>query len=137
VGKLTISVLEATIALYLQGNTKAIPVLRMIQAPREEIAARAARLAERISARPGLSVRLHDGESVIGGGSTPGQSLPTRLVAVAHERLSVQELEALLRRHSPPIIARAERDQLLIDLRTVSEDQDEDLAQAFEKLEAR
>jgi len=137
VGKLTISVLEATIALYLQGNTKAIPVLRMIQAPREEIAARAARLAERISARPGLSARLQDGESVIGGGSTPGQSLPTRLVAVAHERLSVQELEALLRRHSPPIIARAERDQLLIDLRTVSEDQDEDLAQAFEKLEAR
>lgn len=134
VDKLTIAALEATIDLYLRGDTKAIPALRMIHTGREEIASRAARLAERIAARPGISVRLQDGESVIGGGSTPGQSLPTKIIAVTHARHSAQELEALLRHNSPPIIARVEADQVLLDLRTVFEEQDEEIAQAFERL---
>lgn len=134
VDKLTIAALEATIDLYLRGDTKAIPALRMIHTGREEIASRAARLAERIGARPGISIRLEDGESVIGGGSTPGQSLPTKVIAVTHARHSAQELEALLRHNSPPIIARVEADQVLLDLRTVFEEQDEEIAQAFERL---
>ncbi len=134
VDKLTIAVLEATIALYMRGQSDAIPALRMIQTSREEIAVRAARLAEGIGARPGISASVEDGESVIGGGSTPGQSLPTKVVAIRHARRSAQELEALLRRNSPPIIARLERDELLLDLRTVFEDQDQSIAQAFEKI---
>ncbi len=134
VDKLTIAALEATIALYLREDAKAIPALRMIQTPQDEIVPRAGRLAERIAARPNLSARVEDGESVIGGGSTPGQSLPTKLVAVIHARRSAQELEALLRKNSPPIIARVERDRLLLDLRTVFEDQDEEITQAFERL---
>ena len=47
---------------------------------------------------------------------------------------STQELEAALRRHSPPILARVERDQLVLDLRTVFDDQDEVIAQAFESM---
>ena len=73
----------------------------------------------------------------MGGGSTPGQSLPTRLVAVTHARHSAQELEALLRRNRPPIITRVERDRLLLDLRTVFEDQDEQIARAFERFANR
>ena len=134
VDKLTISVLEATLALYLRGDTQGIPVVRMIQLSPEAIAARAERLAERIAAQPGFSVKIEDGESVIGGGSTPGQSLPTKLVAATHARHSAQEIEALLRRNSPPIIARLERDRVLLDLRAVFEDQDEEIAQAFERL---
>ncbi len=134
VDKLTIAALEATVALYLQERAQEIPTLRMIRATREEIALRSERLAARISACPGFSARLIDGESVIGGGSTPGQSLPTRLIAVAHDRLSAQELEARLRQSSPPIIARVERDQFLIDLRTVFEDEEEGIAQAFERM---
>jgi L-seryl-tRNA(Ser) seleniumtransferase len=134
VDKLTIAALEATIALYLRGNPKAVPALRMIHLSAEEITPRAERLAERIRARPEFSARLQDGESVIGGGSTPGQSLPTRLVAVVHARRSATELEALLRKHSPPILTRVERDQLLIDLRTVFDDQEDEIAQAFERL---
>ena len=134
VDKLTIAALEATIALYLHGQTQAIPALRMIELPKDAIIPRAARLAERIAARPGFSARLEDGESVVGGGSTPGQSLLTKLVAVKNAKWNAQELEGVLRRDSPPIIARVDRDELLLDLRTVFEDQDEELAQAFERL---
>jgi L-seryl-tRNA(Ser) seleniumtransferase len=134
VDKLTIAALQATIALYLRGNTEDIPALRMIQLPKQAIVPRAARLGERIAARPGFSARVEDGESVIGGGSTPGQALPTALVAVTHTRHSAQKLEALLRQNSPPVIARVERDELLLDLRTVFEDQEEELAQAFERM---
>ena len=108
----------------------------MIHTPKEEIAARASRLAELLGTQPEISVELRDGESVMGGGSTPGQSLPTRLVAVTHARHSAQELEALLRRNRPPIITRVERDRLLLDLRTVFEDQDQEIARAFERLES-
>jgi L-seryl-tRNA(Ser) seleniumtransferase len=135
VDKLTIAALEATITLYLRGQTQAIPALRMIQLPKDAIVPRAERLAERVRACAGFSARVQDGDSVIGGGSTPGQSLPTALVAVTHARHSAQKLEALLRRNSPPLIARVERDDLLLDLRTVFEDQDEEVVRAFEKVE--
>jgi L-seryl-tRNA(Ser) seleniumtransferase len=135
VDKLTIAALEATISLYLQGKTQAIPALRMIQLSRQAIHQRAACLAERISAHPQFSARVQDGDSLIGGGSTPAQALPTALLAVTHSRHSAQELEGFLRQNSPPVIARVEQDALLLDLRTVFEEQDEELIRALERIE--
>ncbi len=134
VDKLTIAALEATIGLYLRGDTAAIPALRMIQTSPEEVARRAERLADRVSGRAGVQAKLLEGESVIGGGSTPGQSLPTKLIAISHTRHNAQALEALLRRNVPPLIARVEQDQVVLDLRTVFEDQDEEIAKALERL---
>jgi L-seryl-tRNA(Ser) seleniumtransferase len=134
VDKLTIAALEATVALYLGGDLRAIPALAMIQATKDEIGERAARLAERLAARPGVSSRLEDGESVIGGGSTPGTSLPTRLLVVRVEGLSGAELEARLRRSRPPVIARIERGEVHLDLRTVFAGQEDAIAEAFEKM---
>jgi L-seryl-tRNA(Ser) seleniumtransferase len=134
VDKLTIAVLEATVFLYLQGRLDSIPALRMMRLYKEDIALRAERLAQRISAQPGFTAVLRDGESVIGGGSTPGQTLETSLVAVRHTQHSATNLEEMLRRRKPAIIGRVEQDQILIDLRTVGEDQDENVAQVFEKL---
>jgi L-seryl-tRNA(Ser) seleniumtransferase len=131
VDKLIISALEATVSLYLRGHLQAIPALRMIHLPKEAILPRAMRLAERVGILPGFVARLQDGESVIGGGSTPGQSLPTTLVAVTHTEYSAQRLDELLRASSPPVVARVECDELLLDLRTVHEDLDEKLADAF------
>jgi L-seryl-tRNA(Ser) seleniumtransferase len=134
VDKLTLAALEATIALYRRGDLHSLPALRMMRLTQETLAPRAARLAERIASRPGFSATVEDGESVIGGGSTPGQLLPTKLIAVSHARGSAPQLDALLRRNSPPIIARIERDRLLLDLRTVFEEQDEEVAKAFERI---
>lgn len=134
VDKLTIAALEATVALYRRGDLNAIPAWRMIYASKEEIAARAARLAECIAALPGFKAELEDGDSVIGGGSTPGQSLPTKLIAIRHVRYSATELEALLRKNRPPIVTRVERDRVLLDLRTVFESQEEDVIRAHQRL---
>jgi L-seryl-tRNA(Ser) seleniumtransferase len=134
VDKLTISALEATVALYLKEDLGSIPALRMMYMTREEVAARAQRLAEKLGELKGFSVTLEDGESVVGGGSTPGHSLPTILLAVRHAGLSAQDLEARLRRNSPPIIARIERDQLVLDLRTVFAEQDGLVFCAFERM---
>ena len=134
VDKLTIAALEATIGLYLQGRLDSIPALRMMRLTKAEIATRAARLAERIAAMPGFSVAVRDGESVIGGGSTPGQTLGTSLLAIRHEERSAAKLDDALRRQRPAIVGRVENDEFLIDLRTVSEEQEEMIARALEKL---
>jgi L-seryl-tRNA(Ser) seleniumtransferase len=134
VDKLTIAALEATISLYLQGRLDSIPALRMIRLSQEEIAMRAEPLAKRISARQAFTAVLRDGESVIGGGSTPGQVLRTSLVAVRHSQYSAAKLEEMLRRQKPAILGRVEQDEFLIDLRTVGEDQEDKIAQAFEKV---
>jgi L-seryl-tRNA(Ser) seleniumtransferase len=131
VDKLTIAALEATASLYLQGRLDSVPVLRMMRLSREEIASRAERLATRISARPGLTAVLRDGESVIGGGSTPGQGLPTALIAVRHSQMSAARLEEALRRGNPAIVGRVEQNEFIIDLRTVREDEEDKIAQAL------
>jgi L-seryl-tRNA(Ser) seleniumtransferase len=135
VDKLTIAALEATVGLYLRRNLSAVPALRMIYAQKEEIAARSARLARRIAVLPGFRAELVDGESVIGGGSTPGQSLPTTLIAITRANCSAAELEALLRANRPPIITRVERDRVLLDLRTVFENQEEDVFRAHQRVQ--
>jgi L-seryl-tRNA(Ser) seleniumtransferase len=125
VDKLTIAALEATISLYLRGDFASIPTQRMIRASKEAIRLRAARLAAQIENLSGFSVSLEDGDSVAGGGSTPGQSLPTTLVAVTHSHCSAQDLASSLRRNEPPIVGRVEKDCLLLDLRTVLDDEQE------------
>ena len=134
VDKVTIAALEATIHLYLDGNLDSIPALRMMRLPLNELTARAAALAGKLTQIRSVSAELEDGESVIGGGSTPGQSLPAKLVAIRYSSLSAAELEAALRLNHPPVIARLERDRLLLDLRTVFEEQDAEIVQAFERL---
>jgi L-seryl-tRNA(Ser) seleniumtransferase len=134
VDKLTIAALEATVSIYLQGRLDSIPALRMMRLSKEAIALRAGRLAQAISGQPGFSATLRDGESVIGGGSTPGQTLATTLVAVLHNQRSAAKLEAMLRRHRPAIVGRVEQNEFIIDLRTVGEDQDEKIAQAFQQV---
>jgi L-seryl-tRNA(Ser) seleniumtransferase len=135
VDKLTIAALEATVSLYLQGRLDSIPALHMMRLSKEEIALRAERLAKVISAQPGFTAVLRDGESVIGGGSTPGQTLATWLVAVRHSQHSAAKIEETLRRQRPAIVGRVEQDEFILDLRTVGEDQDDKIAQAFEKIQ--
>ena len=99
----------------------------MIAMPLEAIAARAVALAARLAAA-GVTAQVVDGESTIGGGSAPGSALPTRLVALDRSNGPPAALEAALRRGAPPIVARIERDRVVLDLRTVPPAQDARLA---------
>jgi len=126
VDKMTYAAIEATLRLYERGVARTeIPVIRAIAATREEVGERATRFCESVVrlTNGNLKAVLQDGASVIGGGSAPEVKLPTVLVALeAHGTMSAASLEEWLRRYRIPIIARTERDRVMIDLRTVAED---------------
>jgi L-seryl-tRNA(Ser) seleniumtransferase len=123
VDKLTYAALESTLLAYIRQDHDSIPALRMMRLSREEIGARAARIAGQIP--PAYCVELIDGESVIGGGAAPGATLKTRLLALSLDGESADDLAAHLRHADPPLIARVEQDRVLLDLRTVFPEQDE------------
>src|SRR6202166_3139645 len=132
VDKLTYAALEATLLAYVKGNHDAIPALRMMRLPKEEIGKRAEAVAKKLPSS--LSVEVRDGESVIGGGAAPSATLPTRVLSVTCERLSADEISARLRAYDPPIMARVEDGRVLLDLRTVFPEQDEIVASALKRV---
>jgi len=133
--KMTYAALEATLSEYLSGRAaQTVPVVRMIAMPEEAIAARAEVLASRLQSIHELQVTLVKGTSTIGGGSAPGSALPTRLVALRHRAWSADRLDQELRRLDPPVVARIENDQVMLDLRTVLPDQDDVLATLLARL---
>ena len=133
VDKLTHAALEATLLAYVRQAHHSIPAVRMMHLRAEEITERAA--AVRAQLKPGaFEAALIEGESVIGGGSTPGAVLPTRLLAISRESSSADELAARLRLNDPAIIARVEDGRVLLDLRTVFPDQDRAVAEALNQI---
>src|SRR5579863_9284479 len=133
VDKLTYAALEATLLAYVKSDPGAIPAIRMMRLSPEEIGRRAGEIAGKIRSSK-LAVEVLDGESVIGGGAAPSAVLPTRLLGVHAEGLSADELAARLRRSNPPIIARVEEGRVLLDLRTVFSEQDENLTQVLSQI---
>jgi L-seryl-tRNA(Ser) seleniumtransferase len=133
--KMTYAALEATLAEYAAGRaTVTVPVQRMLAMTADTIRARAERLAAQLGGAGGWRVELVSGMSAVGGGSAPGVELPTWLVAIEKEGLTANALESRLRQLRPPVIARIERDRVLLDLRTVFPDQDESLRALMLKL---
>jgi L-seryl-tRNA(Ser) seleniumtransferase len=130
VDKLTYAALEATLLAYLKRDYDAIPVLAMMRLSQARILARATEVARRVDC-PGLQIAVVEGESVIGGGAAPAARLPTWLLSIGSAECSAGDLAARLRAHHPPIVARLEQDRVLLDLRTVSPEQDEIVSQAL------
>src|SRR5579864_7721126 len=134
VDKLTIAVLEMTLRAYRRSAWDEIPALRMIRMTASEIEQRGRAFVARLSVTlpKDVTLEIREGSSVIGGGSTPDQKLPTSLVAIASHRYSAAALEKRLRQPASgtPVIARIEDDQLVIDLRTVFMEQEQPLAEA-------
>jgi len=135
VDKLTYAALEATLLAYIGRNHDAIPAIRMMRVSKEEIGRRAAELAECI-ASPKLTAEIIDGDSLLGGGAAPSCVLPTRLLALTCEGITVDELGAKLRAGDPPVIARVEAGRVLLDLRTVFPGQDAALAANLNRIVA-
>jgi L-seryl-tRNA(Ser) seleniumtransferase len=128
VDKMTYAALEATLTEYVAGRASTtVPVQRMLTMAVEEIRLRADALAAAIGSMPGWRAELLDGASAVGGGSAPGVELPTCLVGIEKIGVTADTLEERLRRLTPPVIARIERDRLVLDLRTVLPNQDPQL----------
>jgi L-seryl-tRNA(Ser) seleniumtransferase len=120
--KLITQSLETTLRLLLLERWTQIPALAMISLPAGEVRTRAVRLLE------GMRVKADvvPGKSVVGGGSTPEQSIGTWLIAIQCE--DVVEAEKRCRAGEPPVIGRIEDGRLMLDLRTVFETEENDLA---------
>jgi len=138
--KIIYAAMEAVLRAHLQETAAAdLPVLRMITMPREHIEARARDLAGRLVARGAgrLAAEVVAGRSLTGGGSAPGEGLPTALVAIKVRGVRAKALEARLRGRAVPVIARIEDDALVLDLRTVAPSEEPALEEAVSSVAAR
>jgi L-seryl-tRNA(Ser) seleniumtransferase len=129
IDKMTLAALEATLRHYQRDEVEThIPIWRMISTQFKQISRRAASWASKLQAHA-IPARTQHGESTIGGGSLPGETLPTTLLALdaTHVPLPLDELAKRLRLRRTPIIARIQRDMLLLDPRTVLPEQDKEV----------
>ena len=124
--KLSVQALSATLRRLVLGEFEKIPALMMIRRSAEQIRERADRVVQALG---DARASLEPGESVIGGGATPEQPIATYVIAIACE--DAAGAERRLRAHHPPVIARIERDRLMIDLRTVFEEEESELTRAL------
>jgi L-seryl-tRNA(Ser) seleniumtransferase len=131
VDKSTLAALQATLLHYLRGEAEAeVPVWRMIAMPLDEIEARATRWAAELRSH-GIPTTIVSAASTVGGGSLPGETLPTRALALAHP--APDALAAALRAGAPPVVGRITDERLLLDPRTVQPEADETLLEAVVK----
>jgi L-seryl-tRNA(Ser) seleniumtransferase len=102
----------------------------MVSATPAEVRERAASIAGSLSGLP-VSCELNPGSSSVGGGSLPGELLPTTILALRPKNVSTSVLEARLRQGNPPVVARLQSSSLLLDLRTVLAEETEALSRAL------
>ena len=135
IDKLTLAALESTLRLYLDQDSviQKVPTLRMITITKAELSARTALFkANYLKNLPDtITVQIEDDISQVGGGALPEQHLPTTVLALQSKVVPVQECEMRLRYHKPPVIARIHKDHLRIDLRSVAEEDEKELADAL------
>lgn len=126
IDKLSLAVLTATLLHYLrQEAEQEVPVWRMIATPAEAIKRRAKRWQSLLEA----PASVEPCRSAIGGGSLPGETLPSWALALSSPALpgSPEEVTQQLRDGEPPVVARIEEDRVLLDPRTVSPEEEEAL----------
>jgi len=133
IDKTRLAGLRATLIPYLKGEAlEKIPVWRMIATPLDEMDRRAKKWAGAL----GDLAQVIDGESMVGGGSLPGGTLPTRLVAIGkqvkkRERNTAQLVAQSLRLQAPPVVGRLSGNVLLLDPRTVPPQEDQAVIEAL------
>ena len=135
VDKIFYAALEATLMAYLREDYDSLPALRMMRLTKEAIDERAEHLMRKLHiSSPRLNVEVVATRSVIGGGSAPGATLPTRALAVSSSDLGADTITQKLRQWATPIIARVEEGRVLLDLRTVEPEQDAVVLAAIESI---
>lgn len=132
--KVFLAGLERVLLHYLKGEaTQKIPAWKMISTPLESLKTRAEKIKKELK-KVGIEISIQGSQSTIGGGSLPGETLPTIVLSVSSASsvdravdLSPDQQAKLFREQSPPIIGRIENHKFVFDLRTVFPHQDETL----------
>lgn len=133
--KMVIAGLQATLWSHLTGRARReIPVIRAIVRPLDEIAAAAGRLRDSLEPADGWNVEVVGETSRIGGGAAPGAGLPTRCLALSCVGTEAEAIRGRLLRNEPPVVARIVDDRVLLDLRTVPPEENDELLAALESL---
>ena len=137
IDKLTLAALESTLLLYLDEKTamREIPTLRMLSSDADQLKRRGRRLLKRVSGgiKKEAELTLRGDVSQVGGGALPLLELPTVVVAIKPLHVSVNSLEDHLRKGDPPIISRISKDELILDMRTVFDEEIPLLAAGIER----
>ena len=137
IDKLTLAALESTLLLYLDEERamEEIPTLRMLSLDTKRLKRRGKRLLKRFSgmANKKMTFILREDVSRVGGGALPLQNLPTLVVAIKPVEASVNSLEENLRKGDPPIVCRISKEELILDMRTVFDEEIPLLAAGIEK----
>ncbi len=137
IDKMTLAALEATLLLYRDPDKalKKIPTLAMITVSRNVLSRRAAKLKNglvRTLPAGSAEVEVRNGFSKVGGGALPEMDLPTRMVALTlRAGTSAASVESRLRNLPLPVVCRVERDQVLLDVRTILDSEVEPVCEAF------
>jgi L-seryl-tRNA(Ser) seleniumtransferase len=137
IDKLTLAALESTLLLYLDENKamEEIPILNMLKLDKGRLKRKGRRLLKRLSkgVEERARITLREDISQVGGGALPLQEVPTIVVAMKPFLQSVNSLEENLRKGDLPIIARISKDEVVLDLRTVFDEEVPLLAEGVEK----
>lgn len=138
VDKLTLTALEATLRQYLDPEkaVRTIPVLAMLTRSAGELQRMAEELLVKLAHLEGKTavIMIRDDTSFVGGGALPGVGLPTKVVSILPLKITAAELALRLRRGEVPVVGRIQNDCLLLDLRTVLENELDELAGAVRRV---
>jgi len=141
IDKLTLAALESTLLVYLDEKKamEEIPTLRMLSLDTKKLIRRGKRLLRRLAGKTNerMTFSLREDVSQVGGGALPLQELPTTVVAAKPLDFSVNSLEETLRKGDPPVVARISREELILDMRTVFDEEIPLLAAGIENALAR
>lgn len=130
VDKFTLAILEATVSRYIVGGEKKIKTLRLLSKTKEQMHKEAATLLYLLGNNPIFKIK--EGETFVGGGSLPGHKIPTVCIIVEDQAKKAEANLKALREYG--IIGRIESDAVVIDLKSVDEDELQIIAEGLNKI---
>jgi len=134
VDKTCLLILERTLRLFCDPERLAVvhPTYQMLSTSLETLRARAESLRARLAVQaPQLETRVTESVAFLGSGAVPAQGIPSMALQISHAELSAEELARRLRMEPVPVFGRIEADALVLDMRTVREDEADVVAEAL------
>lgn len=130
VDKITLSILEDTLNSYLKNELDEIPTLKMLYTNIKTLEQRASKLLEKVA---NICIcEVIKTQTLIGGGTTPNKKIPSIALTIEHKKYKPNQIEKLLRKNN--LIARIENEKILLDFRTIQENEIEKIADILKKI---